>query len=286
MYLTIPFFPRQQYNLIISSLEGDLRPDLKEGFATRKLSPTEVAAMTSRDLASIERLKEMQVYEQEALKSLVRIDDGKPIKIVKDGTENHEEATEEAPTSPRIDLDTIIYFDEDASESASTSQLENATQATQPNSNGTVNLREQRMPHSTPLSIAASSGLHLPYLTYELEADHNVADSEMLHLPNPVTPVPHSPVSPGEVGGEGAGDTSDGLLEGLIEKYYDNHVEEGNLWTATSSKHHAESLTEDAFRKVRSVWQGEVCLFLPICCASILIHRIFRSITRRTPLIQ
>ncbi|KAJ9102473.1 hypothetical protein QFC21_002873 [Naganishia friedmannii] len=248
---------KQQYNLIISSLEGDLRPDLREGFATRKLTPADVASMNSRNLASTERLKEMKVYEEEALKSLLRIDDGKPAKIIKDGVENSEEATHEASTSQAIDLDMII-FDVDENDSASTSQLENANQASQSHAHGSTSLREQRIPNSRPLSIASSSALQRPDLTAESDLIDSAVDSEMPFLTNPLTPVPHSPASPGGHGGGGTDDTSDGLTEALVEKYYDNHVEDGSLWTATSSKHHEESLTEEAFRHAPTVWQGEI----------------------------
>ncbi|KAJ9121707.1 hypothetical protein QFC22_002327 [Naganishia vaughanmartiniae] len=247
---------RQQYNLIISSLEGDLRPDLREGFATRKLSPTEVAAMNSRDLASIERLKEMQVYEEEALKSLVRIDDGKPVKVVKDGADISQEATEEASTSQAFDLDMII-FDVDENESPSTSQLENGTQTSQPHGNGSINLRGQRIPNSRPLSIASPSALPRPNLTAESDLVDGVATSGLPHIMNLSTLPPHAPASLEEDERDEGGDTSSNVLETFIEQYYDNPAESGSVWTATSSRHHGESITEDAFRRARTVWQGE-----------------------------
>jgi hypothetical protein len=252
-----------------------LRPDLREGFATRKLSPTEVAAMNSRDLASIERLKEMQVYEQEALKSLLRIDDGKPVKIVKDGAENSEEATQEASTYPAIDLDMII-FDVDENESASTSQVGNPTQATQLDSSGSISLREQRIPNSRPLSIASSSALPRPYLTAESDLVNGVTDSQMARFTNPSTPTHVSLARADDDEMEQDDDSSESLLEALVEQYYDNHVENGSVWTATSSKHQADSITEDTFRRARTVWQGEVCASITISLDCRLIHCFIR----------
>lgn len=215
------------------------------------------------------------MYEQEALKSLLRIDDGKPVKIVKDGAENSEEATQEASTYPAIDLDMII-FDVDENESASTSQVGNPTQATQLDSSGSISLREQRIPNSRPLSIASSSALPRPYLTAESDLVNGVTDSQMARFTNPSTPTHVSLARADDDEMEQDDDTSESLLEALVEQYYDNHVENGSVWTATSSKHQADSITEDTFRRARTVWQGEVCASITISLDCRLIHCFIR----------
>lgn len=105
---------RQQYNLIISSLEGDLRQDLRMGFATRRISPSDLAGMNSTDLASEERLKEMKQYEKEALKSLVRIDDAIPVKpLVRGGAEiDGAAAASNVVIAETIDLDSVVDLEE------------------------------------------------------------------------------------------------------------------------------------------------------------------------------
>ncbi|KAJ9107951.1 hypothetical protein QFC19_002694 [Naganishia cerealis] len=233
--LWLPGFAyKQQYTLILSSLEGDLRPDLREGFATRRVSPTEVASMTFRDLASLERLKEMQMYEEEALKSLVRIDDGRPAKAVKDGADNGNETTQEVSIPRAIHLDMIVV-DVDENESTSIGQQEIRTQADHPHSNGSKRSHDQSLLDPTSITHSARSNV-----------TESVIDPDMPRWADTCTPSPHSPTSPGV----------DDVLEEYIQKYYDNN--DGALWASTSSKQSARFLTENEFKRTRKIWQGEI----------------------------
>lgn len=81
---------RAQFNLINSSLEHDLRTDLQQGITTGQISPTALAGMNARDLATEETLKEINQIEAESLKSLVRMDDEAPVKYTKKILEDSE----------------------------------------------------------------------------------------------------------------------------------------------------------------------------------------------------
>lgn len=83
------------------------------GFATRRISPSDLASMNSTDLASEERLKEMKQYEKEALKSLVRIDDAIPAKpLVHGGAEIDGSAEANVVIAETIDVDSVVDLEE------------------------------------------------------------------------------------------------------------------------------------------------------------------------------
>lgn len=83
------------------------------GFATRRISPSDLASMNSTDLASKERLKEMKQYEKEALKSLVRIDDAIPVKpLVRGEAEIDRSAEANVVIAETIDLDSVVDMEE------------------------------------------------------------------------------------------------------------------------------------------------------------------------------
>jgi len=82
---------KQQVSLLISSLEKDLRPDLRQGIATSSIPAERFALMDANDLATEEQLKERRRLEEESMKNLVRPDDSyHAIKYTKKGLEDAE----------------------------------------------------------------------------------------------------------------------------------------------------------------------------------------------------
>lgn len=66
---------RSHYQLIISALSENLRHDLIIGFSSGSIPAENVATMTSKDLATAERLEEINKIEAESMKSAVRSED-------------------------------------------------------------------------------------------------------------------------------------------------------------------------------------------------------------------
>ncbi|GHJ87750.1 hypothetical protein NliqN6_4152 [Naganishia liquefaciens] len=114
---------KQQYHLVISSLDGDLRTDLRNGFATRSISPATIAIMSSSDLASEARLREMAMYEEDTYKSLgVRFDGKRPQQPSIQATQHPSDvlSLSESANSSTIDLDSIVDLDADPHEQSVT----------------------------------------------------------------------------------------------------------------------------------------------------------------------
>jgi hypothetical protein len=82
---------KAQFSLVHSSLDKNLRPDLRRGIATSTILPSRLAIMDSNDLATEDQLKERRRLEAESMKSLVRSDDAySQIKYTKKGLEDSE----------------------------------------------------------------------------------------------------------------------------------------------------------------------------------------------------
>ncbi len=82
---------KAQFSLVHSSLDKNLRPDLRRGIATSTIPPSRLAIMDSNDLATEDQLKERRRLQAESMKSLVRSDDSySQIKYTKKGLEDSE----------------------------------------------------------------------------------------------------------------------------------------------------------------------------------------------------
>lgn len=83
---------RAQFNLINSSLSKELRPDLKSDIVEGKLTPAEVALLTSEDLATVEQLAEIQAARDESLRQQKRIKEkADSVRVGRDGFEEVED---------------------------------------------------------------------------------------------------------------------------------------------------------------------------------------------------
>lgn len=86
---------RTQYNLLDRSLPK-ARPDLLASIRSKTLSPAQVAVLTSADLASAERLEELEKAKQAALQQTVKSRDDLTgvVRLGRDGFEKVEDARE------------------------------------------------------------------------------------------------------------------------------------------------------------------------------------------------
>lgn len=260
---------RQQYTLIISSLEGDLRQDLRKGFATRSISPAELASMNSTDLASEERLKEMKQYEKEALKSLVRIDDAIPVKpLASAGTEIDGGIESAVVIAETIDVDSVVDLEEprDARRHATGSQsifLNGSAQS---------NVLEQTITSSGsayfplyPMSPGGGDGPSglghtgsteglLQRLSPMDFVDKNDTAYYSAHKEYPL--VGGGP-TPGQALPASGGSEDKEHFESLISRYYDR--EGGDPGTAQTGHSGVERETAaEGMEGKRIVWRGEV----------------------------
>jgi hypothetical protein len=84
-----------QFNLLTSSILK-ARPDLKEKIINRGLTPSQVATLTSADLASAERLEELERARQTALAQTVKSkEDSSGVRLGRDGFERVEDVKEQ-----------------------------------------------------------------------------------------------------------------------------------------------------------------------------------------------
>ena len=92
-----PLIPRGQFNLLASSLSKELRPELHESIVSQTLTPSQVAVLTSADLASAERAKEIEAARQAVLEQTVKTkaaQEPTAIRLGRDGLERAEDVRE------------------------------------------------------------------------------------------------------------------------------------------------------------------------------------------------
>lgn len=259
---------RRQFTLILSSLEGDLRQDLREGFATRNISPSELASMNSTDLASEERLKEMKQNEKEALKSLVRIDDAIPTKpLVGAGAESDRGLESAVVIAETIDLDSIVDLDEPYE----TKLLGKVSQ--------TVFLDGSAQPNVLDQTITTSGSVYLPLypmspggsdgpsgLGHSASADglarrlspSDIVDEKVgtyysVHRGHPLLGGGPTPCQPLPASGESEDKEH---FESLISRYYDGDGEPASAKLEPSVEH--RDTAAEGMKGKRIVWRGEV----------------------------
>lgn len=87
---------RTQFNLLASSLSRPIREDLRQSILVQSLSARQVAQLTSVDLASVERIKELEAAKHAVLAQTVKSKDDGPtaIRLGRDGLERAEDNRE------------------------------------------------------------------------------------------------------------------------------------------------------------------------------------------------